>query len=631
MEKKQKVKTTSNIPKGESGTKKKKEYSKLIPLHISAAKQAYFLPEQNKKNTIYINDLETLNESSFTNNFECLSNKDMQSFGDSLSLIHSRQGSKTDLFEDRSKKISLQKYQEELFKKEKENNLLKKEITDLQNNNSKLKEQEILNQKRLLKLNESYKNLEQLLNNIKKEFGMKEKDFSKQIEQFKNDINNKDSILKSLQEKILYKNKLIDNLNHIIKEKDLQINELNKKLKKNKYLKRNFDININSNINNNINNYSYLNSNKENKENENYNNMNNIKINKSNCNQENQKNMNLKEFMRRYKIISKIKDQIQGISPSIDNKSKKNIVHQHLIRNESAYLDQGPPKQIKNYNFIEESKGNIPKKSIKDISLKKQLKLTNKMIFKIKHNKNRIKNNENNSMKNISNFLLDRNYYRKYSNISCFSYTNRINNCETSPVNKKLENNYSNNNLIKERISKEVFLKRLYKNNKKVIKTSISDSTNSNLYSDIDNSKNYYHQKTNIENKSSDYLKKNSTNNNIIREHFYRGSLKNIQYINQNYKKVNDNTPQNRRKFNNQINDLENKKDNISFLNEMYTENNEKNNHFIQGQFRYKRPSLIFSNSIIDSSVNLTNKNKKSIKLSVRSVKTKDSNSIKEP
>ena len=244
MENKTKNKNTSNIPICEIGNKKKNDCTKLIPLYISAANQAYFLPGQNKKNTIYINDLETLNESSLTNNIDCLSNKDIQSFGDSISLIHSRKGSKADLFEDKNKNVNLQKYQDELFKKE---------ITDMKKNNNKLKEQESVNQTILLKMNENYKNLEQILNNLKKEFNIKENEYLQQIEQLKNDIKNKDIYLNTIQEKLMFNNKIIDNLNKVIKERDIKINELNKRLKKNqKYLKNNVsnvDINISHIIN----------------------------------------------------------------------------------------------------------------------------------------------------------------------------------------------------------------------------------------------------------------------------------------------------------------------------------------------------------------------------------------------
>ena len=104
MEKKTQHKKVIPIPKNETGIKKRNEYLKLIPFHIPSANQAYLVPEQLKKNTIYINDLETLNDSSFTNNFEGIS-KEQQSFGDSISIIPSREGSKTSLFEDKNKNL----------------------------------------------------------------------------------------------------------------------------------------------------------------------------------------------------------------------------------------------------------------------------------------------------------------------------------------------------------------------------------------------------------------------------------------------------------------------------------------------------------------------------------------------
>ena len=118
MEKIIETKKNLNTPKNELG-KKKNEYTKLIPFHIPSAKQVYFLPDQYKKNTVLINDLETLNDSSFTNNFDCVSNKDQQSLGDSLSIVTSRQGAKASLLDDKNKKLKFQKIHEELIKKEK--------------------------------------------------------------------------------------------------------------------------------------------------------------------------------------------------------------------------------------------------------------------------------------------------------------------------------------------------------------------------------------------------------------------------------------------------------------------------------------------------------------------------------
>ena len=609
MENNIKSKTTSknsNIPKGEIGIKIKNDYSKLIPLHISAAKQAYFLPENNKKNTIYINDLETLNESSFTNNLEGLSNRDMQSFGDSMSLVHSRQGSKTDLLEDKYKKINLHKYQDEFIKKEKEIILLKKEINELQNNNNKLKEQESLNQTLFLKLNENYNNLEQLLNNIKKEFSVKEKELLQQIEQLKNDIKDKDIFINTLQEQSNYNKNIIDNLNKVIKEKDVKINALKKTIKKNqKYLKSNVDINITNNINSN-NNCTFSNTNKDND---------NYKNTKTNKNHANHNKVNLKEFMRKYNLNNKN----QNLSNNTDSKNKKKLQNQN--KNEFTYHDQGPPKQIKNYNYIEESIASIPKKSGKDSSLKKQLQLSNKVI---KNKKGRSKNNVCYSLKSLSNLQLERNGLNKYSNTSHSSFTNKMKDFDQTTFNrKKMTYNYSNNNLTKDKKSKDFFLKRLYKYNKRIIKTSISESTNSYLYSDNDNSNNYYNQKINND-KNFDFLKKNSTANNILREHFYRSSLKNIFSMSKKSRKSIEDTPQNRRKLNNQINDYENKKNiNDSFSNDLFSDN-EKIFNYIKGQYKFKKPNFLFNNSMIDNMNFTSNKNSHSLKLSVRNTKARD-------
>ena len=137
MDKNSKVKT-SNIPKGDPGIRKKNKYTKLIPFHIPTANQAYFLPDQFKKNIVLINDLETLNDSSSCNYADCITNNDQLSAADSISLIPSRKGSKSSLLEEKNKINS----QEDLIKKEKENILLRNEIIDLKKDLHLIKDKE---------------------------------------------------------------------------------------------------------------------------------------------------------------------------------------------------------------------------------------------------------------------------------------------------------------------------------------------------------------------------------------------------------------------------------------------------------------------------------------------------------
>ena len=606
MENKAKPKKTLNIQEKDTGTKKKNEYSKLIPFNIPNAKQEFFLPEQYKKNIVLINDLETLNDSSFTNNFECLSNKDQQSFGDSISLIHSRQGSKSSLFEDKNKVVNNnKKLQEELIKKEKENILLKKEIIDLKKNINMIKEKESLYQNKFIKLNESYKNIEILLNNIKNEYDSKEKEYLEKIDKLKIDIKNKSNILNSFEEKIIYKNKIIENLNNLIKLKDLKIKEFNSKIRKNEYSKKNIDFHININNSN------------ENKENENYNNIKNIRRSLQN---ENKKIANLDIFLKKNKLpINKINSKTKKVNSNIEDKSTTNIYKKNKIHHSGigTYRNQDVSRQIKNYNYIDESKLKIPKRAIKDISLKKQLDITKEMT-KIKHGKNKNKNSQNNnSMKDISNLKLDRNYFRQFSNISCYSYINKTNNPEPPKLSKTVKGINSldkKNHLIKEENSKNVFLKRLYKNNKKLVKTSISDSTTSyNYISDSEINR------SNI-NKFNDSKSKNQKENKS-----YDFNINEYKKINYNYiyintkkesgdlssEKITKNLNQKHRIPNYRKSNIENRNVNYSFLKENHSVNFDKNNIYYKEQYRYKKPLFNYNNSIIDYNLNsLSNRTK---------------------
>ena len=611
MEKSIETKKNLNSPKNELGKKKKNEYTKLIPFHIPSAKQAYFLPDQYKKNTVLINDLETLNDSSFTNNIDCVSNKDQQSLGDSLSIVSSRQGSKASFMDDKNKKLKFQKIQEELLKKEKDNILLKNEIIDLQKKINLNKDKDSIYQNKFNKLNEKYKNLEYILSNIKKEYKLKEKEYLEKIEQLKKDINNKNTMLNSLQEKIIYKNQIIQNLNNLIKVKDMQINESNKKIRKSENNKRNKEKNTINTINSKTN----LNSNKEN---ENYNNFKNIN---NNINKDNSKDVH-QEFLKKYKQIKKENTKKERYNSNIENNNLNmtNKYQKRKIYHSGTYRNQFAQRQIKNYYFFDESKIKIQKNKVKDISLKKQIDNIKKSS-NIKIDKNKNKNYENNSVKNISNLKLDRNYLRHFSNISLYSYTNKIKDPENYKDNKRISiiNNFSTNNLIKEENPREVFMKRLYKNNKQIIKTSISDSTNSyNYISDNETNKSNFIKFNNSKNKNdnksydlnlNEYSKKNNIfyNNNTQKDNHHITSEKILKIINQKYR-----IPNNTRKSNSRIiGDNEYFNDTHSFLMENHSEFNEKKNRFIRGICRYKKPNLNHTNSIIDYKLNMSNNRNK--------------------
>ena len=596
MDKKNKIKLTSNIPKSDLGVKKSNEFAKLIPFHIPSPRQNFNIPDQNKISTIYINDLETLNDSSFTNNLDCLSNKDQQSLGDSLSLAHSRQGSKKSLFEEKTKKINSQMIQEELVKTEKENILLKKEINDLQKYINLIKDKESTYQKNILKLKDEYQELEKTISIIKKENILKEKELLDKINQIQKVNKAKDETINSFQEKIIYKNKIIQNLNNIIKTKDLKISELNNRIKhSNKYHKKNI-VNNNKNL-------SYLNSDKENE------NHNSIKSN--NLKKDNQKNMNLKQFIKNYKlIINKEKTKIKTINQNNEDKSMNSNIKSSKIHHKGSYRDQGPPKQIKIYGYIDESKTNFHKNIINDMSLKKPLYLSNKLSLKII--KTRSKKYENNSMKNLFNIKLDRNSLRQFSNISSFSYSNKNNERYPSKENKNYKeiSNLSQNNLIKEENPKEVFLKRLYKVNQKIIRTSISDSSNSYLYSDNENNKNNYKKFDNSNIKSDNKSYELNLYESSKRKKNYSYNTKKGNYI----KKCNNKIINQKSKIN-KSKKIKESIDKTKILNSYKNNSNEtlnfnfgsieKNNSFIQSKYKYKKPNVNYTN--INNDLNSNN------------------------
>ena len=209
------------------------EKQQLIPIKISLVKNIFKYPKQTDKNIIYLNDIETLNDSSLTNNIE--QNSIKYNINESLNLTQTINNSKTNI--EKNININQNNYlKNELIEKEKENHLLKKEIF-------KLKEDLNLSQRNALKLKKFEQNYEKNLSDIKKEFQAKEKVLSKIIEKLKNEIKTKDYILNSFQEKIILQNQTIERLKIQLKRKENQINELNRKRQKNLeieeiYLKR---------------------------------------------------------------------------------------------------------------------------------------------------------------------------------------------------------------------------------------------------------------------------------------------------------------------------------------------------------------------------------------------------------
>ena len=318
-----------------------KERRSLIPINISLVKNIFTLPQQNDKNIIYINDIETLNDSSLTNNLEQTSIRYNQN--DSLSLSNSNNSSKTKPKNIRIKNIDQNNYiKNELIAKEKENILLKKEIF-------KLREDINLFQNKFSKSKQNEQNLEKNLIEIKKDFQMKENIVMKLIEKLKNELKEKDYILNSLQEKIILKNKCIEKLRIQLNKKESEINKLNRKLKKN------IDIN-----------YSRLYINKE----RNFSKNSKSKQRASSGRETTNKKINISISNSKEKTIN-------------ENKKSNNILHlQHYNLNTQI-------ENIKNFNYIESSN------SQKVIGLKKRSKLQSPIILETKY-----KNSNNKETKN---------------------------------------------------------------------------------------------------------------------------------------------------------------------------------------------------------------------------------------
>ena len=340
-----------------------KERRSLIPINISLVKNIFTLPQQNDKNIIYINDIETLNDSSLTNNLEQTSIRYNQN--DSLSLSNSNNSSKTKPKNIRIKNIDQNNYiKNELIAKEKENILLKKEIF-------KLREDINLFQNKFSKSKQNEQNLEKNLIEIKKDFQMKENIVMKLIEKLKNELKEKDYILNSLQEKIILKNKYIERLRIQLNKKESEINKLNRKLKKN------IDIN-----------YSRLYINKE----RNFSKNSKSKQRASSGRETTNKKINISISNSKEKTIN-------------ENKKSNNILHlQHYNLNTQI-------ENIKNFNYIESSN------SQKVIGLKKRSKLQSPIILETKY-KNSNNKETKNKFKNYSYSDKIREYTQKQSDKS---------------------------------------------------------------------------------------------------------------------------------------------------------------------------------------------------------------------
>jgi len=322
-------------------TKIAKEKHNLIPINISLVKNIFTLPQQKDKNIIYINDIETLNDSSITNNLEQTSIRYNQN--DSLSLSNSNNSSKTKSKNIRVKNINQNNYiKNELIAKEKENILLKKEIF-------KLREDINLLQNKFSKSKQNEQNLEKNITEIKKDFQIKEDLFKKLIEKLKNELKEKDYILNSFQEKIILKNQTIERMRVQLKKKENEINELNRKLKKN--LDMNYSILFKNNSKNKIKQKSRANSGRESM---------NKKLNISKINKSNSKE----------KIIN------------------NNIKTNNILQIQQYHLNT-QRENMKNLNYIESSN------SQKVIGLKKRSKLQSPILLETKYKKNNSKENKN--------------------------------------------------------------------------------------------------------------------------------------------------------------------------------------------------------------------------------------------
>ena len=472
-------------------TKIAKEKHNLIPINISLVKNIFTLPQQKDKNIIYINDIETLNDSSITNNLEQTSIRYNQN--DSLSLSNSNNSSKTKSKNIRVKNINQNNYiKNELIAKEKENILLKKEIF-------KLREDINLLQNKFSKSKQNEQNLEKNITEIKKDFQIKENLFKKLIEKLKNELKEKDYILNSFQEKIILKNQTIERMRVQLKKKENEINELNRRLKKN--LDMNYSILFKNNSKNKIKQKSRANSGRESM---------NKKLNISKINKSNSKE----------KIIN------------------NNIKTNNILQIQQYHLNT-QRENMKNLNYIESSN------SQKVIGLKKRSKLQSPILLETKYKKNNSKENKNKIR------------HHSYSDkVKENSKNLRDKKLSTDNNLKNLKHIF----LLQEKNNEDVFLKRYSNSNsnkskyfKQSIKSSYGDTTSSFLLLESENNRKNY--KIDIPK-----LKKRKNNNsfNKLSDNYYSNySNSNNQYLEQKIqiikRRFNDEVAHNLRKINGRI------------------------------------------------------------------------------
>ena len=530
---------------------------KVLPINISLIKNIFTIPQYKDKNIIYINDIETLNDSSLTNNIEQASVKYNQN--ESLTLSQSNDNQK-----DKSKKnINYNNYlKKELIAKENENHLLKKEIF-------KLKEEINLNQTKLLKLKQYEQNYDKIINDIKKEFKMKEKANNKMIEKLKNEIKTKDYILNSFQEKIILKNQMIERLKTQLKKKENQINELNRKIKKNIEIN-----NSNSNL--------YIvkkSSNSKHKENQ-------LKINSIKSKQK--ENSNRKSSSKNT-INSKEKLQRQ-------NKSSNNILQLNNYHSNTH-------RESENIYFLESLN------TQKVISLKKRSKLKSPFLYKF--GTKRIKNTKNDLQEDINYIKIKTNLEKKFKNNS---YSDKIRENSTKINEESLNHNLKelkNIFLLKGNNSEDAFLKRYSNSNKNRYlksnkKNPIVDNTYSYMTPVSDNKKKIY--KIDI---PKFKIRKNNSFNKIS------NNINSFNYLEQKCniikKKFNDEISQNMRKINGKL---------------IFANNLQKNNTFIKKHFNKNKINFLYNISINDSNSILSNNNLTTTTIKLLENNTTKSNNI---
>jgi len=543
-----------------------KENQKLIPINISLVKNIFTYPQQSDKNIIYLNDIETLNDSSLTNNLE--QNSIKHNHIESGSLNQSITNSKT-----KSKSINQSGYlKNELISKENENHLLKKEIF-------KLKEDLNLSQIKILKLKQYEQNLEKIINDIKKEFQTKEKVRTKIIENLKIKIKNKDYILNSFQEKIVLKNQIIDRLKIQLKRKENQINELKRKLQKN-YEIYNYRYNLHTTKE--IENIKCKN---------NYIRQNSFK-NKTNANSS-------KETISKKKI------------------NKTNSREKLKIRSENNSKYEMLQLQLNHSNTQRENDKNLfnlePVNTQKVISLKKRTKIKSPVLCEFKnksHDKLIKEKNDNMQYIRIKTNLGKRFKYDSYSDKI---RENSTRTSEKSVINEKMKN-LKNIFLLQGKNGEDAFLKRFSnssknkfknKNLKNNIKNSFGDNTYSNMYLESGyKTKSYKIDIPKFKKRKNNSFNKINDNSNSSKNLTQKRSII-------------------KRKFNDEI------ARNLKQMNEkfIFSNNFQKNSTLIKKRFPTNKINFLYTNSINDSNSVLTNMN--NIDLTSNSLRIIDNNSTK--